>query len=98
MAARSWIPPAAKPFLKRLGLDPETVADLGFGDVRKKIIEIAEAEETGLAPREKQAVIHCLEGESTAEVAKRLGLKAKSSAVAIEWSAAKKIRARMQRL
>jgi len=92
MSTRSWVPATAKPLLRKLGLDIEKVADVGYNDVRKQIMEIVRNKKTGLTQKEKTVVRLVLEGKTLIEIAKRVGWKAKSTVYACEAKAIKKIK------
>lgn len=96
ITARSRVPATAKPLLKKLGFDISAVSEVGFGDIRKEIIRIAEEKETGLTERQKQVVRMRLEDQTLAEIAERLDLKAQSGIYAFEDSATKKIKKRLE--
>ncbi len=98
VVARSWIPWETKCFLRKIELDPEKVADLGFDEMRKQILEIAKAEETGLTPKEQKIVRLRLEGKTFIEIAKKFGLRSKSTIHANEKKIAEKLRERLKKL
>ncbi len=95
MPALQWIPHAADTLLKKLGLDPNKVAKLGFADVKKQIIEISKSKEAGLTRTEREIVRRKLEGRRREDIAH--SMKTSPWTISItESSAAQKIRGKMK--
>ncbi len=86
-----WIPSAANALLKKLGLDPNKVAKLGYIDLKQQIIEIAKAKQTGLTSRELEAVKLTLNGKTMAQIGKKFGT-VRQVINYLETRAAKKIK------
>jgi DNA-binding CsgD family transcriptional regulator len=97
VVATSRVPKTARPLLEKLGLKIKTVAELGFGDIRKQILKIANEKETGLMEREKRVVEMRFGDKELAEIGRELGI-GKTTVFNCETSAARKIRARLERL
>jgi len=96
--ARSWVPVSTKSLLKKLGLDPIKVAEVGFDDIRKQILAISEEKQTGLTERQKLVIRLRLEGKTMPEIAERFRLRARSSIHSIDESAARKIKSRIAQI
>jgi len=96
--ARNRVPATAKPLLKKLGLRVNDVAELGYGDIKQQIIKISEQKKTGLSQRQKKVVKMRLEEKTLDKIAASLGFRSKGLFSECESDAAKKIKARMEKL
>ena len=90
-ATIQWIPFSAKSILKALDLELDSIAEIGFGNIKKQIIEIARKKKTGLSKREKKIIEMSLNGESTEKIGKILKIEYEN-VNSINLNAAKKIR------
>jgi len=95
---RSWIPPSARPLLKKLGLDPEKVADVGYKDIAARLKTIANNPETRLTKLQKNVFSQRLDGRQLRQIAKKLNKRAYSAIFAYEERAAAKVRKQLERL
>jgi len=91
------IPPAAKHVLRKLGLDLNRVATMGFIEIKETVLRIANEPKTGLTGREKTVIAGRLEGRTTRELEEPLGLS-RTTISTIQASAVLKIKARLARL
>ena len=91
-----WVPLATKTLLRKLNLDPNKVAKLGFYGIKRQIIESAESKAAGLTEKEKQVVKIRLDGKKTRAAATLLNITRFQNISVIETRAAKKIRWRLK--
>lgn len=98
VAARDWLYLSARRVFKKLGLNPETIATDGVKDVTDELKKIVADTRTGLTERQKKVILLRLEGKPLREIAKRLGLNAKSTIYALERNAIAKIKKRLEKI
>lgn len=89
------IPAPIKRFLKRLGLNLETVAELGFGDISKQILKVSHSEKAGLTEREQRVVNLRLNGQTNPQIGSVLKIS-REYVRQIQLSATAKIKARLK--
>ena len=90
-----WISRAAYPLLKKLGLNPDQVAKLGFADIKKQIIEFSESRDACLTERDSNIVRRKLEGQRRKDIAHSMETSTWTISV-IESSAAQKIKEKIR--
>jgi len=92
-----WVSFSTGALLKKLGLNPKKVARLGFGGIKKQIIEISKSTETGLTKTEKKIIKMRLDGKRLRWIAPSLGMTPQNVS-RIETNAAKKIRWQIKKM